>query len=389
MSSLLYKRKEWIDKLASITKRGKTWQYAVSHYVDGKSRPIRKGGFRTKAEAVAAAQEVEMRLRKGGQVITKNQPFSEYFLNWIEIYKTKRHYTTYNSYLRTQKRVKNYFNDTPIQKINREMYQRFINQVGEGLSKESVRKINTHIRACVKDAILDGLITNDFTYKVELHYTVKAKDEIEKYLNYEEGQKLYEHLLTTLDKKDLSHYMILLALVTGARYQEIVGLTDKDFDFKNKMLNIEKTWKYKSKDPNEFGELKADSKPRKIKVDEDVMEKFKELIGDLPKLPFDLVFFSSKSKKLVITNNAVNKALNRMLEKLDIEKVTFHSLRHTHCSSCLYDGCSIQTVSERVGHADIATTYNTYTHVLKELKQRDEKIATQLFKKKKALRKAV
>lgn len=374
--------------MASITKRGKTWQYAVSNYVDGKSRPIRKGGFRTKAEAIAAAQEVEMRLRKGGQVITKNQPFSEYFLNWIEIYKTKRHYTTYNSYLRTQKRVKNYFNDTPIQKINREMYQRFINQVGEGLSKESVRKINTHIRACVKDAILDGLITNDFTYKVELHYTVKEKDEIEKYINYEDGQRLYEYLMQTVNQQNLSHYMILLALVTGARYQELIGLTDKDFDFKHNMLDINKTWKYKSKDKKEFGDLKADSKPRKIKVDEDVMAKFKELLESLPERPHDLVFYSP-CKSMVITNNAVNKALGRMLKRLNIEKVTFHSLRHTHCSSCLYAGCSVQTVSDRVGHADIATTYNTYTHVLKELKQRDEKIATQLFKKKKALRKAV
>lgn len=42
--------------MASFTKRGKTWQYTVNHYEDGKRKPIVKGGFITKKEAQAAAQ---------------------------------------------------------------------------------------------------------------------------------------------------------------------------------------------------------------------------------------------------------------------------------------------------------------------------------------------
>lgn len=41
--------------MASYTKRGNTWQYAISRVVDEKSKPIRKGGFKTKKEAVEAA----------------------------------------------------------------------------------------------------------------------------------------------------------------------------------------------------------------------------------------------------------------------------------------------------------------------------------------------
>lgn len=81
--------------MASYTKRGKTWQYTISRYVDGKLNPIRKGGFRTKSEAMAAAKKIEYQLQKGHVSITKNIAFSEYFNNWVELYKIGRHKKTY------------------------------------------------------------------------------------------------------------------------------------------------------------------------------------------------------------------------------------------------------------------------------------------------------
>jgi len=65
--------------MASFQKRGKTWQYTISRMVNGKSKPIRKGGFRTKKEAQIAAAEVESQLRKGLAPHLKDEPFDEYF----------------------------------------------------------------------------------------------------------------------------------------------------------------------------------------------------------------------------------------------------------------------------------------------------------------------
>lgn len=365
--------------MASITKRGSSWQYAVSNFVDGKSRPIRKGGFKTKKEAQVAAAEVEARLQKGAKVVTKNIPFAEYFRNWIDVYKQKRHYTTYNRYINSYNEIQSFFRDKHIQKITHQDYQRFINEYGKGKAKETVRKLNTHVRACVKSAVLEGLILHDFTHNVELHYTIKPKKASDKYLDFTEGKQLYNHLIDNLKHENLSHYMILLGLVCGARYGELVGLTDDDFDFKNNTLNIDKTWKYKKGDLNEFGELKADGKPRKIGIDPIVMVKFEELLEILPERPHKLVFYSPMSNKMVITNNAVNNALGRILSSLNMGGITVHALRHTHASALLYAGSTIQYVSERLGHADITTTYNTYTHVLKELKEKDESIAVSLY----------
>ena len=55
--------------MASIQKRGKTYQFTVNHRVNGVSKPIRKGGFKTKKEAQIAAAEIEADL---GFIVIKN-----------------------------------------------------------------------------------------------------------------------------------------------------------------------------------------------------------------------------------------------------------------------------------------------------------------------------
>ena len=45
-------------------------------------------------------------------------------------------------------------------------------------------------------------------------------------------------------------------------------------------------------------------------------------------------------------------------------------MRHTHASILLYKGVDVKTISERLGHSDILTTLNTYTHIIAEQNQR-------------------
>ena len=56
-----------------------------------------------------------------------------------------------------------------------------------------------------------------------------------------------------------------------------------------------------------------------------------------------------------------------------------HGLRHTHASVLLYKGVNVQSVSQRLGHADIQTTLDHYAHVLKEMEERDEAISAKVF----------
>ncbi|WP_342472238.1 tyrosine-type recombinase/integrase [Metasolibacillus sp. FSL H7-0170] len=56
-----------------------------------------------------------------------------------------------------------------------------------------------------------------------------------------------------------------------------------------------------------------------------------------------------------------------------------HDLRYTHASVLLYKGVNVQSVSQRLGHGDIQTTLDHYAHVLKEMEQRDELIAVNVY----------
>lgn len=94
------------------------------------------------------------------------------------------------------------------------------------------------------------------------------------------------------------------------------------------------------------------------------------------------MFYSNKSRVQVITNEGANKVLRNLLNQLEINPITMHGLRHTHASVLLYLGASINSVSERLGHADIQTTQDHYAHVIKEMKERDEQIASEMFKQK-------
>ncbi|KZR58950.1 tyrosine-type recombinase/integrase [Pseudobacillus badius] len=365
--------------MASIQKRGKTYQYTVSHTVNGIQKPIRKGGFRTKKEAQIAAAEIEAQLSKGLMPVLKKIPLDEYFENWIHLYKEpKVSRVTLEHYKYSLKAVKDYFQNKPIQDIKRQNYQMFLNWLGQDKAKETVAKIHGHIKACVKDAIEEQIIQIDFTRKTELTWTVQSKKSTEKHLSYEESERLLQSIWSKLNE-GLGYSLLLLAITSGMRYEELIGLTRKDFDFVNNTIAVNKTWGYKKNSPEGFGPTKNEQSNRIIKMDVQTMNHFKKLFKSAPTNLNQLVFFSPSSKYKVISNTNANKLLKKLLDELKIHSITVHGLRHTHGSILLYKKASIHYVSERLGHGDIETTLKVYTHVLKELRIEDELLSMKTF----------
>lgn len=365
--------------MASIQKRGKTFQYTVSHTVGGKQKPIRKGGFRTKQEARLAAAEVEIQLGKGIIPTLKKISFNDFFENWINLYKKpKVSAVTLEHYKYSLKAVNDYFQYKAIQDINRQDYQMFLNKLGEGRAKETVAKINGHIKACVKDAIEEQIIQIDFTRKTKLSWTVQSKRSSEKHLSYEESERLIEEIWKNLEN-GLGYSLLLLAITSGMRYEELIGLTRKDFDFVNNTINVDKTWGYKKNSPKGFGPTKNEQSIRTIKMNIKTMTHFKKLLKTTPTNLDQLVFYSPSSKYKVISNTNANKLLRKLLTELNLNSITLHGLRHTHGSILLYKKARIHYVSERLGHGDIETTYKVYTHVIKELRVEDEELTMKTF----------
>ncbi|MEL3962370.1 site-specific integrase [Lysinibacillus endophyticus] len=365
--------------MASIQKRGKTYQYTVSYIVNGKQKPIRKGGFRTKKEAQLAAAEIEAQLAKGHNPIQIKIPFDRHFEEWINIYKAPTiSKVTLKHYLYSLKAVREYFSNTPIQNIKRDDYQKFLNWFGADKAKETVDKVHRHIRSCVKDAVEDQIIPIDFTRNTKTNWTTPPKKPQDKYLNYHDSIALLKLVLARL-KGGLGYYLILLGLTTGMRFEELVGLTRKDFDFVNNTININKTWGYKKDSPRGFGPLKTDQSERVIKVNQSTMDIFKQLFETSPTNKYDLVFFSPFSKYNVITNTDANKLIKKLLIELNIELITFHGLRHTHVSILLYKKRSIEYISRRIGHKNVNITYEKYTHLLEETRREEETLSVEVF----------
>lgn len=61
----------------------------------------------------------------------------------------------------------------------------------------------------------------------------------------------------------------------------------------------------------------------------------------------------------------ISRAFGRMRGECGLPReITFHSLRHTHASWLIANGCDLKTLSERMGHADEATTLRIYGHLM-------------------------
>ncbi|MBG9453517.1 hypothetical protein ABE61_05340 [Lysinibacillus sphaericus] len=365
--------------MASISKRGNTWQYSVSYMEDGKYKPIRKGGFRTKKEASVAAAQIEAKIAQGNSGIKKDIAFAQYFLEWYQTYKRDVGRITLNSYRAAYNKILHHFKEKPLQKITKRDYQTFLNGLGEGYTKDTNRKLNGYIRTCLKEAIDEELIKKDFTRNVTVTGSAGKKNS-EKFIDYTSSQLLVQHLHKNFNE-GIEIIMLILALSSGLRYAELVALCIDDLDFENNLINVHRQWQYK--EGGGFGPLKTESSERTIRIDNITMNALKKhliTIKNDPANVHNLIFFDSTSDISVVTNDSLNDTLRSILKCLNIKPlITCHGLRHTHSSILLYKGISILYVSERLGHASIDITTSTYAHVLKELRERDSKQASDIF----------
>lgn len=364
--------------MASIKKIKSGWQYRISYKENGEYKTKSKNGFRTKKEAEIAASEMELKLNKGYDVQASERLFTEFFRDWYEIYR-KGKQSPYNDadIRKAVEFAERSFVEVKLKDLTRNMYQKALNDFAETHSTATLKKHHTYMRACIRDAIEDGILTRDPTYKAVVIGKVAPKNETSKYLNFGEAQKLIREVKKDMRLRYISRYMILFALATGCRFSEMSGLTWDCVDFEKRNIKIKKTWDAKYVDG--FSNTKNYGSKRTITVDEKTLNMMAALKHDQDKSAmstglrneYNLCFVNSKMQ--LVTNNAVLKTLKRLCRNAGIKEVTTHSLRHTHASMLLYKGVNIKYLSRRLGHTDITTTLQTYSHVLDEMEQTESR----------------
>lgn len=357
--------------MANIVRHGKGWMARVYYQDnDGKRKSKSKGGFKTKGEAKGYAIILEKELLDGGSLNDCDTPLPEYFWKWYETFKEPIiSARTKKSYENTYSVLKKYFNGKALSDITRTTYQTFLTEYGKTHAKETIQKINVHVRACVKNALYDKLITRDFTERTSVVFDKTRTQQIE-YLNIAQMKKLVEYISSSLNTHFTSKYMILLAVYTGMRLGELQGLQWRDINFNFKTISVRRAW---SDVEDDFKETKNKSSIRTIRVNDDILNYFRSLKQSVdPESSKQQVFLNQYGT--VPTSNAVNKTLRESLKKIGVEKrgFHFHSLRHTHVAYLLANQIDLYAISKRLGHSDIGTTSRVYSYLIDEYKAKTD-----------------
>jgi len=227
----------------------------------------------------------------------------------------------------------------------------------------------------VRNAVYENIIPRDFTKDIILTFD-KTRDWNVDYLNMEEIHKLIIYLISGLNTRYTSRYMILTALFTGARLGEIMALTWKDINFNFKTISINKAWNYQ--EGGGFKPTKNVSSVRTIRINQQLLDILKPLKTANPNSE-NLVFMTHNAQ--IPSSSAVNKKLRECLTDLDIhrEGFHFHSLRHSHVAFLLANDVDLYVISKRLGHSDIGTTSRVYAYLIDEYKAMyDDKIDASL-----------
>ena len=159
-------------------------------------------------------------------------------------------------------------------------------------------------------------------------------------------------------------------MTTGARLGELLALTWNDVDLADgSVMIIKATQRIHGEQVTTTP--KTQSGIRAISLPADVGQVLKmwrvEQAEQRLRMSADwaaanLVFSGARGQPL--SANTVQDCLPRECDRLDLPRVTPHSLRHLHASLLLAEGLPITAVSKRLGHANAAVTMTIYAHAL-------------------------
>jgi len=247
------------------------------------------------------------------------------------------------------------------------------------IAGSTVKRYTTVLRSILSLAYKQEYIDEDISLSRRLVFPKYQVPEVEVYTLEEVGQ-----ILEALKDEPINiRALIEIALFTGLRRAEIVGLKWTDIDLENKRLSVKRSI-YKPKDGKALEkEPKSKCSIRTISIPDKLCETLKEYKENQERHASfmgaawhenDYVFTEIDGQ--VMNPQTPTKQFSHFLKRHGIRHLKFHGLRHTSATLLLANGCDIKTVSARLGHSDIDTT-NIYVHALEST----DRAAADLFDK--------
>jgi len=345
----------------------------------GRRRQKWHSGFATRKEAERALSGVLSRLHQGTYVEPSKLTVSEFLEQWLAGIKAGVRSSTWESYSRNLRtHVKPRLGAARLQSLNASTLNAFYAELlssgradgNGGLAPRTVRYIHTILRKALKDAVRWNQLVRNPADDADPPRTSTGGARRLKTWTADELRAFLTHVAD-----DRLFAAWLLAATTGMRRGEVLGLRWRDVDLEHARVAIRQALvvvSYKL----EWSEPKTARGRRSVALDPTTVDILrahrvrqaaeKAAIGPAYR-DEGLVF--ARPDGAPIHPESLSAAFERHSALVGLPRIRLHDLRHTHATLALQAGVHPKIVSERLGHADIALTLNTYSHAIPALEE--------------------
>lgn len=346
--------------------------YAVLNFKDNDGK--------RKQKWISLDMEVKNNKRKAEQALKKlvaeyeskktdiinKQTFSDFMGEWLKVIKASVKITTYNSYeVHYRTHIKPYFDKlgitvTDLTPLHIQNYYRSL--ISDGLSASTVKRHHANIHKALDYALKMNLIPYNPADRITLpkreRYTGKFYDE-------NQLKQLMELCTNTSIE-----CCVFLTINYGFRRSEVLGLKWSAVNFAENTITINHTAV-----PNTGGVVYEDSTKTKaslrtLPLTDSVKSYLLDLKAHQEYMKQQLGNCYHNSEYICrhddgheILPSYVTHKFADILNKSDLPKIRFHDLRHSAASLLINSGFNLKEVQEWLGHSNIATTGNIYSHL--------------------------
>lgn len=350
--------------------------YLGTDKATGKRVRVTRTGFKSEREALLEFSRLMLEHEETG--LKKGQPvrFKELYEGWLQGYKNTVKESTLNKTLESFRlHILPAMGEMIVQEISVKEAQSALNSWSEKLV--NFRLVKGHASSVMKHGLRLGIIEkNPFELVIMPRAKKKKEDEELNFYDKVELQKFLESTRNDMGQKWYTFFRLLA--FTGIRKGEAIALTWDDIDLENQQITINKTVSIGMNNQIIVQEPKTSKSKRIISIDDrtvmelELWKKEQEAIlkgfGHKVKKKNQLLFSTSKNGFIPLPQPG--RVVNKVCKKNDLRRITVHGFRHSHCSLLFEAGLNIKEIQDRLGHSDIKTTMNIYTHITQ--KKRDE-----------------
>lgn len=356
----------------SIRSRGQnSWQLQVYTGKDTAGKPTRymetvRG---KKADAQKRLTELLSGLDKGIAPPSSKMTVGQHFESWLDGYvKTNcstRTYDGYESIIRHH--LAPAFGSLALKQLTPQAIQAYYGRTTDTLSNRTILHFHRVLSQSLKYGVRQGYLWRNPCDMVD---PPSPHRNTMRTLTIDEAVKLLE-----VAKDSFFYPIIYLAISTGLRQAEILGLRWRDIDLDMASLSVNQVL-YKSGTKAIFKEPKTNRSRRRValtaklglflrgyKVERISMS---HQLGKTLGLD-DLVFTSYQGEPL--NASVLSHAFSRLAKEAGLGAVRFHDLRHTFASLMLLRGAKPKVISEALGHASVAFTMDVYSHIIEGMQE--------------------